>query len=205
MRKFRRLPKPAMLRIKHLECRFLNRRNHSRRHPPAPPRKRFRLRNRTLHHLRLLHYVAMLLRIRVGNAQQHATKAGTPIAIARRKISSAIKGLAIRRKKRRQRPPALPAHRLYRRLIPAVNVRTLVPIHLHRNEMLIHNRRNLRIRHTTPGPSHGTSGTTPPQYPAASACSPAAPRQTPPRPTHATEWADASQIEGKQKRRGREN
>jgi hypothetical protein len=160
MRKLRRLPEPPVLRIKHLECGFLNRRGHARRHPPAPPRKRFRLRNCALHHLRLLHHVAVLFRISVGNAQQHPPKAGTPIPIAGRKIGPPIKRFPVGRKKRRQRPPALPAHRLHRCLIPAVNVRTLVPIHLHRDEMLIHNRRNLRIvirlpvHHMTPVTPH---------------------------------------------------
>src|ERR1700688_3354811 len=160
MGKLRRLPKSPVLRIKHLERRLLNRRENARRHPPTASRKRLRLRNRTLQHLRLLDHVAMLFRIRVGNAQQYAPKAGTPVPIARGKISPTIKWLPIRSEERCQRPSALPAHRLHRCLIPAVNIRTLVAIHLHRDEMLVHNRRNLRIvirfpiHHMTPVTPH---------------------------------------------------
>ena len=145
MRKLRRLPKPSMLRIEHPKRGSLNRIEYACRNAAVFPGKRFRLRNRRLHHLRLLDHVSMLLRVSIGNAQQHAPKAGTPVAVLRRKVCAAIKRLSVRRKERRQRPAALPAHCLHSRLIPAVNVRTLVPIHLHRNKMLVHNRRNLRI------------------------------------------------------------
>src|SRR5207302_1122424 len=48
-------------------------------------------------------------------------------------------------KKSRQRPSSLPAHRANRRLIPAIDIRTLIAVHLHCDEMLIHNRRHVRI------------------------------------------------------------
>src|SRR5580700_5652971 len=111
MRKFRRLPKSAMLRIKHAERRLLNRRNNARRNPPAAPRKRLRPRNRTLHHLRLLHHVAMFFLVSVGDAGQNALEARTAIAVGRRKIGSSIERLAVRRKKSSERTTALPAHR----------------------------------------------------------------------------------------------
>src|SRR5579863_819429 len=103
MRKLRGVSKPAMLCIEHAESRFLNRRNNARRNPPAATGKRFILRDRGLDHLCLLHHVAVFFFVSVGNAQQDALEAGTPIAIVRRKISSTIKRLAIGSKKRRKR------------------------------------------------------------------------------------------------------
>src|SRR5580700_364113 len=140
MRKLGRLPEPPMLRIKHAERRILNRIDNARRNPPALPGKRLRLRNRTLDHLRLLDHVAMFFFVGVGNAQQHALETRTPVTIVRRKIRPTVKRLAIRSEKRSERPSALPADRAHRSLVPAVNIRTLVAIHFHRNEIVIHNR-----------------------------------------------------------------
>ena len=68
-----------------------------------------------------------------------------PHPIVGRKISSSVKRLAIGCKKSRERPPPLSAHRADRGLIAAVNIRTLISIHLHRDEVLIHDRGNSRI------------------------------------------------------------
>src|SRR5271163_243699 len=137
MRKLRRLPESTMLRIKHAERRLLNRHNNARRDPPAAPGKRLSLRNCTLHHLRLLHHVAMFFFVSVGNAGQNPLEARTAIAIGRRKISSSRERLAIRRKKGSERPTALPADGADRSLVPAVNVRPFVAIDFHRNEMFV--------------------------------------------------------------------
>src|SRR6266446_9103247 len=139
------LPKPSMLRIEHAERRLLNRSNDARGNPPAAPGKRLRLRNRALDHLRLFHHVAILFFVGAGNAEQYSLETRTSVAVCRRKIRPAIKGLAIGRKKCSEWPPALPANRADRSLIPAVNVRTLIAVHLHCNEMLIHNRRHFRV------------------------------------------------------------
>src|SRR6185312_16359042 len=66
------------------------------------------------------------------------------LIILRRKICSRIKRLAFRSKKRRKRPAALSADGLHRRLVAAVHVRALVAINLDGDEMLVHDRRNLR-------------------------------------------------------------
>src|SRR5580658_8108070 len=87
----------------------------------------------------------MLLLVSVGDAGQHPLEARTPVPIVRRKIRPTVKRLPVRSKKSRQRPPTLPAYRTDRSLVPAVNVRTLVAVHLHRNKMLIHNGRNFRV------------------------------------------------------------
>src|SRR6266404_8965447 len=108
MRKFRSLPKSSMRRIEHAERRLLNRINDARRHSPATPGKRLRLRNRALHHLRLLHHIAIFFFVSGGDAKQHPLKTRPPVAVRRRKISAAIERLAIRSQKRRERPSSLP-------------------------------------------------------------------------------------------------
>src|SRR5271166_2053820 len=105
----------------------------------------------------------MLFGVSIGNAQQHAPKTWTTITILGWEVCAAIKRLPVGCKKRRQRPSALPAYRLHGSLIAAVNVRTLVAIHLHRDEMLVHDRRNLgiviglAIHHMAPVAPHRTN------------------------------------------------
>src|SRR5258708_38571576 len=135
MRKLRSLPKPSMLRIEHAERRLLNRSNDARGNPPAAPGKRLRLRNRALDHLRLFHHVAIFFLVRAGDAEQYSLETRTPVAVSRREIRAAIKRLTVGRKKSSQRPAALPADRADCGLISAVDVRTLIAVHLHRHEI----------------------------------------------------------------------
>src|SRR5579863_546752 len=109
MRKLRRLPETTVVRIEHPHRRGLDRRNYRGRDSSIFPRERLRLRNRALHHLGLLDYVPVLLRVSIGNAQQHPPKTRTSIAVGRWKICSSIKRLPVGRKKRGQRPPSLSA------------------------------------------------------------------------------------------------
>ena len=80
--------------------------------------------------------------------------------IFRRKISSAIKRLAVRSKKSSKRPSALSADRAHSDLITAVDIRPFIAIDFHRNETLINNLRNFRIfvrlaiHHMTPVTPH---------------------------------------------------
>ena len=73
-----------------------------------------------------------------------------------RKVSAAVKRLAVGSEKRGKRPAALSADGADRDLVAAVDVGTLVAIHLHRHEMLIHDLRNfgivirLAVHHMTP-------------------------------------------------------
>ncbi len=97
MGKFWRLPEPSVYWVKHLEGRFLNRIDYAARNLSAAAGKRFRLRNRVLDHLRLLDHVAVLFFVGIGDAQQNAAEAGTAVAIVGRKISAAVKRLAIGR------------------------------------------------------------------------------------------------------------
>ena len=143
MRKFRSTSKSAIHLVKHLPRRFHNRINYRSRY--LARRKRLRPRDRALHHLCLLQHLAVLLAISLSNRKQHALETGPPVCVRRREVSPAIKWLAVRSKKRRKRPSTLPRQRGHRDLIPAVNIRTLVAIHLHCDVMLIHNRRHFRI------------------------------------------------------------
>ena len=160
MWKLRRRPEPSMLRIKHLESRFLNRLHSTRRNASATPVKRLGLHNRVFDHCRLLDHIPMLLFVSIGNAQQHAPKTRTPVSIVGWKVCTAIKRLSIRRKKRCQGPSALPAHRLHRGLVPAIDIGTLVAIHFDGDKMLIDDGRKLGIvirlavHHVTPVAPH---------------------------------------------------
>src|SRR5271163_336201 len=130
MRKLWRMSESSVDFVKHLFCRFYDRVNHGRG-DLAAARKRFRPCDRAFDHLRLFHYVAIFLVIGGGDRKQHAPETGTSIAVCRRKIRSAIKGLAIGSKKRGKWPSALPGERGDRQLVAAVNIWTLVPIYFH--------------------------------------------------------------------------
>src|SRR5208283_5317971 len=90
-------------------------------------------------------HLAALLAISLSDRNEHALETGPPVSVRRRKVSPSIKRFAVGSEKRRQRPSALPTERGHRRLVPAVNIRTLVPIHLHRDVVLVDDRRHLRV------------------------------------------------------------
>ena len=125
------------------------------------------------------------------HGQQHPPNPGPPVAILARNIRAAKVRPPIGSQKRGQRPAALPGNRRHRGLVARIHIRPLVAIHLHRDKMLVDELRRPRRPRTTRGPSRGTSGTTPPQCPAESACPQPARAQTPPRPTDAISPADA--------------
>ena len=134
-----------MLGIEHLQRRFHHAVNQLRLERSGLAGKAFSLADGAHHALGRLQHFAVFFAIRLRQRQQHASEAGTPVIILRRKICSAIKRLAFRREKRRKRPAALPADGLHRGLVAAVHVGALVAIHLDRDEMLIHDLRDLRI------------------------------------------------------------
>ena len=159
MRELGRASKAAVDLIKHLPRRFQNRVNHRRGYFFAA-RKRFRPRDRALDHLRLLQHLAVFFAIGLSNRNEHALKAGPPVTIRRGEVRAPIKRFAVGSEKRRQRPPALSRQRGHRHLIAAVNIGTLVPIHLYRDVMLVDDRRHvgivirLTIHHMTPVTPH---------------------------------------------------
>jgi len=160
MRKLRRMAESTVVCVKHLHRGFHDGGNHLGRKASPASGKRFRLRQRALDHLRLFHHVAAFIAKGVRDRSEHPPEAGTPVSILGREISPAIKRFAIRREKRGERPSALPADRADRNLVPAVDVWTLIPVHLHRDESLVQNLRDLRIlvgfaiHHVTPMAPH---------------------------------------------------
>src|SRR5208282_25746 len=160
MRKLGSASKAAIGRVKHAPRRFQNCADHRGGYLAPALRRRFRPRDCALDHPRLFQHLAMLLAIGCRDRKQHALKAGPAVSIVRREVSPAIKRLAIRSKKRGQRPPALSRKRSHRDLVPAVNIRTLVSIYFHRDEMLVDDRRHFRIvirlaiHHMTPVTPH---------------------------------------------------
>ena len=97
------------------------------------------------HRVGLLEHLVALGAEGVGNGHEHALEAGTSPLVVGRKISSAVKRFALRREKGGERPATLTGHGLHRRLVAAVNVGTLVAVHLDGDEVLIHDARHFGI------------------------------------------------------------
>src|SRR6185437_551394 len=79
----------------------------------------------------------MFLSVSVGERTKNPLESWSPIMVLGRKVGTAEERTAIRSKKCRERPAALPAHGLYGCLITAVHIRTLVAIHLHGDEVIV--------------------------------------------------------------------
>src|SRR6266436_7533348 len=102
----------------------------------------------------------MFLLVSLGQRQQNALEAGTPLMVLRRKIRAAGKRLAFRSKKRGQRPATLSADGLHRRLVTAVHVRALIAVDFDGDEMLVDDGGRLRrfvrlaVHHMAPMAPH---------------------------------------------------
>ena len=89
------------------------------------------------HRLRLRLHLSAARAICVEHAFEHGAEARPAMRAVRGEVGAAVEHLARGREKRRQRPAALPGQRLYRSLVPRVDVRPLVPIHLDADEVLV--------------------------------------------------------------------
>src|SRR5579859_8229565 len=145
MRKFRRRSESAVLRIEALDRRADHVLDYRRRYLPRASCERLRMIDGAHHVLGRFQYFVAFLAIRRSQSEQNALKSWPSIMIFRRKISAAEKGTAIRCEKSGQRPSTLAADRLYRSLIAAIDVRTLVAIDLYRNVLLVDDFRDLGI------------------------------------------------------------
>src|SRR5438477_595422 len=145
MRKLGRASEPAILRVKHLQRCFHNCINHLGREIVARSSKGFGLNQGALHQLCLLHHVAILLLVSVGNRQQDAFEAGAAIVVVRWEISSAVKRFAVSREKGSKRPASLPTDSAHCDLIPAINIGTLVAVYFDGDKAFIHDLRYFRI------------------------------------------------------------
>ena len=87
--------------------------------------------------LRLRLHLSAPRAIGVEHALEHGAEARPAVRAVGRKVGAAVEHFAGRREKGRQRPAALPGERLHRPLVAGVDVRTLVPVHLDADEMLV--------------------------------------------------------------------
>ena len=139
---------------------------------------------------RLQHLVAARLP-RVRHGAQHPLKARPAVAVVAGKIRSPKERLALRSQHRGQGPSVLPADRGHRRLVARIHIRTLVAVHLNRDEVVVDHLGQAGDPHNFPDPSHGTSGTTRRRYRAGWACLPLRRGQRLRLPIHATAPAGA--------------
>ena len=137
MRKLRCAAEAAVGLVKHFQSRFDNFLNYLRRKLASFAGEGFSIRDRTLDHLCLLEHIAILLVISVGDRQQHALEAWPAPVLRGRKIRASEERLAIGGQEGRQRPAALPADGLHRRLVTAVYVGPLVTVNLYGDEALV--------------------------------------------------------------------
>src|ERR1700704_3844892 len=73
----------------------------------------------------------------LGPREQDATEAGSTVRVLRREVSASVVGLPVGCEESGQGPASLPRERADRLLIPRVDVRSLVPIHLDCDEMVV--------------------------------------------------------------------
>src|ERR1700686_3944649 len=90
MGEFRSATKSTILRVEHPHRRFHDGVNNRRRKIRAFPGKRFRVRNRALDHLRLLHDVVILFVISVRDGKQYALETRTAVVVVWREIRTAV-------------------------------------------------------------------------------------------------------------------
>src|SRR6185503_1933726 len=94
--------------------------------------------------------------------QQHSAETGASIAVISGEIRATEIWSPIRRQKSREWPAALSADCRYCSLVSRIHIRPFIPIHFHRNEMIVDDARNLRIliglpiHHVTPVTPYST-------------------------------------------------
>ena len=79
------------------------------------------------------------------HGQQNASDSRPAVPLVARNVGAAEVRPPIRREKRGQRPPSLPADRRHRRLVARVHIRSLIAIDLHGHKMLIDERGHLGV------------------------------------------------------------
>ena len=160
VRKLGLRPKSPRPRVK-----LLQRRLHQLAHQlwpgiSTPPRKRLVVLD-SLHHAprRLIYLIPPLFKS-LRHRQQNPLQSRSPMPVIRGEIRAPKEWPPIRRQERRKRPSTLPADRSHRSLVPRIYIRPLVPVHLHRDKMLIDDPRNitvfiaLPVHHMTPVAPH---------------------------------------------------
>src|SRR5439155_22232107 len=95
--------------------------------------------------LRLPQGVGLVRAIGIGHRQEDASEARPSMRVLRGKIRASVEHLPVRGEERGERPTALARDRADGLLVPRVYVRSLVPVHLDRNEAVVDDRGELRI------------------------------------------------------------
>ena len=102
----------------------------------------------------------MAIVVRMGHGQQHMAEAGATVALVLGEIGPPKEWLALWSQNDRQRPTALSAHRLHRRLISRVHIEPFIAIDLDRDKVSIDDLCNFgifvrfAIHHVTPMAPH---------------------------------------------------
>ena len=81
----------------------------------------------------------------LGDALEHLAEARHPVAGLRREVGPAVERHAVGVDEDVQRPAAVAGHRLHRPHVDGVDVRPLLAVHLHRDEVLVHERGGLSV------------------------------------------------------------
>ncbi len=80
-----------------------------------------------------------------GDRPEHLWPARRAVPRLRREVGAAVEGRLVRGEEDVERPAALARHGLHGFHGDRVDVRALLPVHLHADEVLVHERRDLRI------------------------------------------------------------
>ena len=113
------------------------------RHLRLPSRPGGHLRDHPGQLRRALLDLAPLVLVRIGDGRHHRRKGRHPVTRQRREIGPRVERLQIRRQKDGERPATAPPHDLYGRLVDLIEIRSLLPVHLHVHEEAIHERGGL--------------------------------------------------------------
>ena len=111
--------------------------------------------------VRLLLDALALGAIDVQDLGQDRAEAGSAVLAVGREVGATVEQLPVRREERRERPAALPGDGLHRPLVPGVDVRAFIPVHLDADEVLVQELGQARvlvglpIHHVTPVAPHG--------------------------------------------------
>src|SRR6202030_3618054 len=91
-----------------------------------------------LHHTarRVVYLVAPPLE-GLRHGQQHPPQTRAAMPVLRWKVGSTKERLPVRSQKLRQRPSPLSTDRRHRRLVACIHIGPLIPVHLHRDEVII--------------------------------------------------------------------
>src|SRR5882762_2728666 len=135
--KFRRLTEAAISGVEEFGDRLNLRINHPWVEFGFGAGKSFRLRYCVSQGISGPLEVRALIAIGIRHSQQNTSKTGPPALIVGRKIGAAVKRLAVRKQETGKRPTALSGEGANGGLVACIDIRPLVAVDLHSDEMLV--------------------------------------------------------------------